>query len=164
MKNYIYLFLLVLFVFSCTPKIITDQTTTTDTPLVEDQPNHIYPQEKHLANMKQLTFGGDNAEAYFSFDNKNLVFQAANEKWDAPCDQIFMMSTEGYKGEKAPMLSTGQGRTTCSYFMPGNSEILYASTHLQDKECPESVRSVDGKYVWPIYESYDIFTADIAGW
>lgn len=113
--------------------------------------------------MKQLTFGGDNAEAYFSFDDKNLVFQASNKKWEADCDQIFMMPIEGYEGEKPPMLSTGLGRTTCSYFMPGNQEILYASTHLADKKCPESPRTVGGKYVWPIYESFDIFVADIEG-
>ncbi len=155
------LFLLpIIFLISCKSEV---NTTTTQKENTGKEVKHIYPQEKHLANMKQLTFGGDNAEAYFSFDNKNLVFQAANEKWDAPCDQIFMMSTNGYESEKAPMLSTGKGRTTCSYFMPGNSEILYASTHLKDEKCPESMRSMNGKYVWPIYESYDIFTADLQG-
>lgn len=158
--RYLLFLLPIIFLISCKSEV-NKETTQKESP--KDEVNHIYPQEKHLANMKQLTFGGDNAEAYFSFDNKNLVFQAANEKWNAPCDQIFMMSIDGYESEKAPMLSTGKGRTTCSYFMPGNSEILYASTHLKDKECPESVRSVDGKYVWPIYDSYDIFTADLQG-
>jgi len=161
MRNTILLLSLVTLIFACKQNSTDTQNSTTNS--TEKEVNHIYPQEKNLANMKQLTFGGDNAEAYFSFDNKNLVFQAANEKWDAPCDQIFMMSTDGYEGEKAPMLSTGKGRTTCSYFMPGNLEILYASTHLRDEKCPESVRSVDGKYVWPIYDSYDIFVADIEG-
>jgi Tol biopolymer transport system component len=122
-----------------------------------------YPQETNFSNMKQLTFGGDNAEAYFSFDNTQLVFQAANEDWNAPCDQIFYMSIDGYEGENPPMLSTGEGRTTCSYFMPGDTTVLYASTHLGGAECPETPPVVNGKYVWPIYESYDIFVADMKG-
>ena len=123
----------------------------------------LYPEEKHLKNMKQLTFGGDNAEAYFSFDNKNLVFQASYEKWGAKCDQIFMMPITGYTGDQPPMLSTGKGRTTCSYFMPGNKEIIYSSTHLGDDACPTAPRTVNGKYVWAIFEDFDIFVADLEG-
>jgi Tol biopolymer transport system component len=122
-----------------------------------------YEQEANLQNLRQLTFGGDNAEAYFSFDNSMLVFQAANENWDAPCDQIFYMPITGYDGERPPMLSTGKGRTTCAYFMPGDSTILYASTHLGDEACPETPPVINGKYVWPIYESYDIFVSDLEG-
>ncbi len=122
-----------------------------------------YPEETNISNLQQLTFGGDNAEAYFSYDNSQLVFQAANDAWDAPCDQIFLMSTDGYEGDRPPMLSTGKGRTTCSFFMPGDTAILYASTHLGGEECPETPPVVNGKYVWPIYESYDIFVADLQG-
>lgn len=162
MKNAVFTILLILLMAACKQDTQTktpegaSQKTSQESPL-------IYEKEKHLANMKQLTFGGDNAEAYFSFDNKNLVFQASNKAWSADCDQIFMMPIDGYKGEKPPMLSTGKGRTTCSYFMPGNKGVLYASTHLRDEKCPESPRTVDGKYVWPIYESFDIFIADIEG-
>lgn len=123
-----------------------------------------YDQEKNFKTIKQLTYGGDNAEAYFSFDNSKLVFQASNEKWDAPCDQIFMMPLTGTdKGAKPPLLSTGKGRTTCSYFMPGDSTVLYASTHLANAACPDAPRTVDGKYVWPIFESFDIFVSDLSG-
>jgi TolB protein len=122
-----------------------------------------YDQEKHLKNLKQLTFGGNNAEAYFSFDNSQLVFQSDYKKWGVECDQIFMMSTDGYTGDQPPMISTGDGRTTCSYFMPGDSLMLYASTHLADKACPEVPRFVDGKYVWAVYESFDIFIANKQG-
>lgn len=122
-----------------------------------------YEPEANLKNIRQLTFGGDNAEAYFSFDNSKLVFQAANEKWDVPCDQIFYMPISGYEGERPPMLSTGKGRTTCAYFMPGDTSVLYASTHLGGEACPETPPVVSGKYVWPIYESYDIFVADLEG-
>ena len=122
-----------------------------------------YSEEKHLNNVKQLTFGGDNAEAYFSFDSKKLVFQASNEKWGAECDQIFYMSIDGYEGDKPPLVSTGKGRTTCSYFMPGDQQIIYASTHLADEKCPEAPRVQNGKYVWAVFESFDIFLTDLEG-
>lgn len=156
-------FCLVAFV-SCSNTPQNTQDTTEETA-VEDATadSLIYPAEKHFANMKQLTFGGDNAEAYFSFDNQNLVFQASNPAWGAECDQIFYMPINGYTGQKPPLLSTGKGRTTCSYFMPGDSTILYASTHLADEACPETPRTVNGKYVWPVYESFDIFVADLQG-
>ncbi len=121
------------------------------------------PQEVHLKNLQQLTFGGDNAEAYFSFNDKYLVFQAANEKWQADCDQIFYMPANGYSGDKPPMLSTGKGRTTCSYFMPGNKSILYASTHLGDHACPHVQRPANGAYTWPIFPDFDIFVSDMDG-
>ncbi len=123
----------------------------------------IYPEEKHFSSLKQLTFGGDNAEAYFSFDNEFLVFQATNEKWDIACDQIFYMPVNGYEGEMPNMLSTGKGRTTCSYFLPGNKSIVYASTHKADEACPQTPRMVNGKYVWAVYASFDIYTADLEG-
>lgn len=125
-----------------------------------------YDQEKHLSNLRQLTFGGDNAEAYWSFDSKKLTFQATRPAWNAHCDQIFLLDTEAeLDTAKAPQLiSTGNGRTTCSYFMPGDSTILYASTHEADKACPPAPeRMVDGKYVWPIYASFDIYVTDLKG-
>ena len=128
-----------------------------------DTKTFLYEGEKHFKNMKQLTFGGDNAEAYFSFDNKNLVFQASNSKWGAECDQIFMMSVDGADGKIPPMLSTGKGRTTCSYFMPGDKSIIYSSTHLGNEACPDAPRTVNGKYVWPVFSDFDIFVADLEG-
>ncbi len=125
-----------------------------------------YPEEKHLKNVRQLTFGGDNAEAYWSFDDRYLVFQATNPEWGAECDQIFYMDTKNppEKGEVPKMLSTGKGRTTCSYFMKGNKKIVYASTHEDDPACPPTPeRRADGKYVWPIFEGFDIYVADLDG-
>ncbi len=123
-----------------------------------------YEQESHLKNIRQLTFGGNNAEAYFSYDNKFLVFQSDFAEWGVACDQIFYMPVTGHGDRPPKMLSNGSGRTTCSFFMGGNQSIVYASTHLGGAECPEEPpRRVDGKYVWPIYETYDIFTADLEG-
>lgn len=125
-----------------------------------------YANEKHLKNVRQLTFGGDNAEAYFSFDNKALIFQATNKNWNAECDQIFYydLSIKNPQKYLPKMVSTGKGRTTCSYFLPGNKTFIYASTHLGGDACPPTPeRRTDGKYVWPIYDSYDIFMADLNG-
>jgi TolB protein len=125
-----------------------------------------YETEVHLKNMRQLTFGGDNAEAYWSFDSRYLTFQATRPAWNASCDQIFLMDTRASVDTTVipQMLSTGKGRTTCSYFMPGDSTVLYASTHEADENCPPAPeRTVDGKYVWPIYTSFDIYVADLKG-
>jgi len=126
-----------------------------------------YDQEIHLHHMKQLTFGGDNAEAYWSFDSEKLVFQAANNAWGAPCDQIFWMDLEAeleVKGNGLNQISNGQGRTTCAYFLPGDTSVVFASTHLVDSLCPAvPPRGPNGEYVWPIYAAYDIFTYDLQG-
>ena len=126
----------------------------------------VYENESHFRNMKQLTFSGDNAEAYFSFNDEKLVFQSNNKDWNVDCDQIFITDTNNYTmmTDMPKKISTGLGRTTCSYFMPGDSTIIYASTHLENASCPHVPdRRTDGKYVWPIYDSYDIFIADLEG-
>jgi len=125
-----------------------------------------YPEEKHFKNLRQLTFGADNAEAYWSFDGKMITFQSNNKAWGVNCDQIFYMPVNGEDlrdGHKPHMISNGEGRTTCSYFMKGNKTILYASTHLGGKECPPEPSRSAGKYLWPIYDSFDIFIAGLDG-
>ncbi|MBL7858381.1 MAG: PD40 domain-containing protein [Cyclobacteriaceae bacterium] len=125
-----------------------------------------YPQEKHLKDLRQITFGGDNAEAYWSFDSKKLVFQSNNKAWGLQCDQIFVTPISGIdlKQSKPQQISSGLGRTTCAYFLPGNKTVLYASTHLGGAECPqEPERTPGGKYLWSIYDTYDIFVADLKG-
>lgn len=125
-----------------------------------------YPGEKHLKNIRQLTFGGDNAEAYFSFNNQKIVFQSNYSGWDVNCDHIFYFNLEqgNMKQKDPPMISNGNGRTTCAYFLPGDSLVLYASTHQHQKNCPEPPpRRKHGAYVWPIYDNYDIFVASLNG-
>lgn len=127
----------------------------------------LYPgEEKHLSNVRQLTFGGDNAEAYFSFDSKQITFQAHNKAWDNECDQIYHFNLDNgdMKGGAPQLISTGKGRTTCSYFLPGDSMILYASTHENDPACPPApAPRADHKYVWAIYPGFDIYVADLKG-
>ena len=123
--------------------------------------------EKHLKNLRQITFGGDNAEAYFSPDSKKLCFQTNNPKWGLKCDQIYRMDLQASKSDTAfqpHLISTGEGRTTCAYYLPGNKEILYASTHLAGKECPPApAPRADRKYLWAVYPEFDIFVADENG-
>lgn len=113
----------------------------------------LHPKEKHLRNLKQLTFGGENAEAYFSADGKQLIFQSTRD--GRGCDQIYTMNVDG---SNVKMISTGEGRTTCSYFFPAGKRVLYSSTHLGDKQCPPKPDFSRG-YVWAVYSSFDIFTA-----
>ena len=111
------------------------------------------PQETHLRNLRQLTFGGENAEAYFSADDRRLIFQT--HQGEGSCDQIYVMDREGGSPR---LVSTGKGRTTCAYFFPDGQRILYASTHLGSAACPPPPDYSRG-YVWPLEKSYDIFTA-----
>ena len=125
-----------------------------------------YPEENHFKNIRQLTFGGDNAEAYWSFDGKSIVFQRASLKNNIPCDQIFV-GVIPKKGEpfEYKMVSTGKGRTTCAYFTRDNKHVIYASTHEGADSCPPPVdRSKYGnRYIWPVYDSYDIYLSDLDG-
>ena len=125
-----------------------------------------YPEEKHFRNVQQLTFGADNAEAYWSYDGKHIVFQRTAPKDGIPCDQIFVGRIPR-KGEPFTykMVSTGKGRTTCAFFMKDGKHVVYASTHEGGDTCPPPVdRSKYGnRYIWPVYGSYDIYMADLTG-
>ncbi|MCS7014396.1 MAG: hypothetical protein RMI34_02310 [Chloroherpetonaceae bacterium] len=114
-------------------------------------------EEKFLANVRQLTFGGENAEAYLSFDETKIIFQSRQLGQD--CDQIYIMNLDG-SGKR--LVSTGKGRTTCSYFLPDGKTILYASTHLASPDCPPPPDFSKG-YTWALYKGYDIFFADTSG-
>ena len=111
----------------------------------------------HLDNIKQLTFGGQNAEAYWAPDGKRIVFQSTRDKLE--CDQIFVMNVDG---SDQRMVSTGKGRTTCGYFLADNQHILYASTHEAGEVCPPAADRSKG-YVWAVYPSYDIYLATTDG-
>jgi Tol biopolymer transport system component len=111
------------------------------------------PNEKHLVNIRQLSFGGENAEAYFSGDGSHLIFQSKRD--GRQCDQIYTMRTDG---TDVHMVSTGKGKTTCSYYFPDKERILFSSTHGASSECPPPADYSHG-YVWPIYPEFDIYTA-----
>lgn len=116
-----------------------------------------FPGEDHLRNIRQLTFGGQNAEAYFSFDGTELIFQSTRD--DRQCDAIFRMDADG---GNVRQVSSGQGVTTCAFIAPDNRSIIYASTHLAEEACPPKPDYSQG-YVWPLHEAYDIFRAGPEG-
>jgi Tol biopolymer transport system component len=120
-----------------------------------------YPQEIHLKNIRQLTFGGDNAEAYWSFDGSMLCFQRSGKAYGLDCDQIFYgkVNENQFNPQR---ISTGTGRTTCAFFMPGDSLILFSSTHHANASCPH-FQSIPGKYLWPVFNDYEIYVADLKG-
>jgi Tol biopolymer transport system component len=113
--------------------------------------------EHYFREMRQLTNGGENAEAYFSFDETRLIFQSSRDTF--ACDQQFVMS---FATGEARLVSTGLGRTTCGYFLPGDKRVLYASTHHHYAACPPTPDFSRG-YVWAVYPEYDIFTAGLDG-
>lgn len=116
----------------------------------------ILPQEKHLRNIRQLTFGGKNAEAYFSFDGTKLIFQSTRDGFQ--CDQIFIMNVDGSQVRR---VSTGKGQTTCAYFFPGDRKILYSSTHPIGPDCPPAPPR-GKRFIWPLHP-FEIFTANVDG-
>ncbi len=124
-----------------------------------------FGQETNLKNIQKLTFGGDNAEAYFSPDGSKLTLQISNPKANIPCDQIFLydLAKKTVGTENLSLISTGKGRTTCSYFMPDGKHIIYASTHASSSECPAPPKPHDGKYLWAVYPEFDIYIADLNG-
>jgi len=161
-KHFFYFALLVLITISCKKDEKKANQDTQTVEVVND--TLIYPEETHFKSLKQITFGGDNAEAYWSFDDKQIIFQSNNKAWGVNCDQMFLMNVgETFENTMPPMISTGKGRTTCAYFLPDNEHIVYASTHLGGDECPDTPLRQNGKYVWPIYDTYDIFVADLKG-
>lgn len=110
--------------------------------------------ETHLAEVRQLTFGGENAEAYWSPDGSELVFQSTRTPYE--CDQIFRMPISDPAA--LTLVSTGQGRTTCGYFTADNERLIFSSTHSSGEQCPVVPERSQG-YVWPLYESYQIYSA-----
>ena len=133
---------------------------------VSEAPSLAYDQEVQLANVRQLTYGGDNAEAYWAFNNDALVYQTTQPQAGIPCDRIFVMPLDEEAtadGKRKPVqISNGLGRTTCPYFLPGDSVVVFASTHAADSACPEvPERGPEGRYVWPIYDSYDMYLKNL---
>jgi len=134
--------------------VLNSCTTGSDKEISE---KYRFNKEKHLKNLRMLTEEGENAEAYFSFDEKSLIFQGRHAPYQ--CDQIFTMDLDG---SHKKLVSTGMGRTTCSFYMPGDQSIIYASTHLADKNCPPPPDYSKG-YVWKVYKSYDLFVSKLDG-
>ncbi len=129
-------------------------------------------ESRHLRNFRQLTFGGDNAEAYFSADGRAISFQSNNPKWNLQCDQIFYLSlADSLKMRdtnfRPNRISTGRGVTTCAFVMPDGKHVLFASTHNADSTCTAKPVITNQKYLrkylWAVHKTYDVFVADLNG-
>ncbi len=150
------------------PRIDTVGVTSGAAPYDPSRDSLRFDGEAHIRNVRQLTFGGNNAEAYWSFDDKHLIFQSDWGRINSQgCDQQFVMSSRGEVLPGAEMdryrrVSTGQGRTTCGYFLP-DGRVVFASTHRTSRECPTVEAPTGGRYVWSIYDSFDIYTANADG-
>jgi TolB protein len=132
-------------------------TGPVSTPAAPPASNLLAPgEEKHLAHIRQLTFGGQNAEAYWSADGTRLIFQSDEGK--LPCDQIFTMKADGSDRRR---ISNGEGKTTCSYFFPAGDRVIYASTFGAGAACPPRPDRSHG-YVWAL-DDYDIYSAKADG-
>ncbi|HYI02100.1 M20/M25/M40 family metallo-hydrolase [Hyalangium sp.] len=141
---------------SCTTPSSTGPSPEDPPPAATSSvPATLLPEEVRLAELRQLTFGGENAEAYWSFDGKQLSFQA--RRGDMGCDRIFRMTVDPVaQTQVEKQLSSGQGATTCAHFLPGDQELIYASTHLGGDACPPKPDHSMG-YVWALYDTYDVF-------
>jgi Tol biopolymer transport system component len=134
------------FAAACTPQSSSDSATAVDDAV----------ESRHLTNVRKLTDGGENAEAYFSRDGQRLIFQSTRD--GRTCDQQYTMKVDGTDLKR---VSNGQGKTTCGYYMDGDRRILYASTHAADTACPPRPDPSKG-YVWGL-DPFDIYTANADG-
>ncbi|MGE5106741.1 MAG: TolB family protein [Sphingobacteriales bacterium] len=163
MRKLIYFYPLILLIL--VSFLTNNAKLTTHASLFTEDTLH-YPEEKHFKNLQQLTFGGDNAEAYFSFDGKWIIFQRTNPKEGIMCDEMFIGKVPKY-GEQFvyKKISSGKGRATCGAIMKDGKHIIYASTHLGADTCPPvpDRKKYGNKYIWPLYDSYDIFMAGMNG-
>lgn len=157
MRTSVYLVLLTL-LFTVSNNPIT--ASSSEASSAADSSAIHFAQEGHLKNVRQLSFGGENAEAYWNFSDTRLTYQYTNKSKGVLCDQIYLMNIAD---TTSSLISTGKGRTTCSFFLPGDSQILYASTHLKMDSCPPEPGHEHGKYLWPLYPEYEIFIADLKG-
>ena len=117
-----------------------------------------YEGEIHFGAIRRLTTEGENAEGYFGFGGDRIVYQATFG--DMGCDQIFELDL--LTGARR-MVSTGLGRTTCSFFLPNDDKVLFASTHGAADDCLPNADFSQG-YVWKIYPEYDLWVRDLETW
>lgn len=148
-----------LFALSACSKTGSPESPAAPAPATTAKPAAAAGAEKHLANLRQITTGGENAEAYWSFDGRSLSMQSTRE--GAACDRIWRID-DVLGTPKFAQCSSGKGRTTCAYFTPGDQKILYASTHQAGSDCPPTPDHSKG-YVWPLYPTYDIYLANRDG-
>lgn len=118
----------------------------------------LLPGEEHLAHLWMLTAGGQNAEGYWGFAGNRLVLQRRERDLGIDCDRIFV--TDADTGA-LKQISNSRGVTTCSYFLPGDEQIVYASTQSHQEGCPPPPDMSQG-YTWMVHPEYEIYVHDLA--
>lgn len=141
-------------VLSCGRQVVVSSSPSAESPQAKAIASE--PGESHLTNIRQLTFGGENAEAYFSADGHWLTFQSTRD--GRSCDQQYVMRVDGSGLRR---ISDGTGKTTCGYFIHGGRRLVYASTHAADTACPPRPDPSRG-YVWGL-DPFDLYTANPDG-
>ncbi|MBD0316309.1 MAG: PD40 domain-containing protein [Nitrospiraceae bacterium] len=158
-------------VSGCLAVLVSAVVAAADPAKKEDKAVAQKTSERHLANIRQLTFGRQNAEAYFSFSGNKLIFQSTNN-WmkdtyaatqkpadvGLGCYQQYIMDLDS---DSVRLVSTGMGATTCGYFLPGDRRVLYSSTHAAGPNCPPKPKR-DGAYRWAL-DDYDLYAVRIDG-
>ena len=158
-------------VSGCLAVLVSAVVSAADPAKKEDKGVAQKTSERHLANIRQLTFGRQNAEAYFSFSGNKLIFQSTNN-WmkdtyaatqkpadvGLRCYQQYIMDLDN---DSVRLVSTGMGATTCGYFLPGDRRVLYSSTHAAGPNCPPKPKR-DGAYRWAL-DDYDLYAVRIDG-
>jgi TolB protein len=122
-------------------------------------PAEIHTGERHFRNLRQLTFGGENAEGYWGPDGKAIVYQHRDAAEGVACDQEYVIDLATGKSRR---VSDGKGRVTCGYLYDGGRRVLYGTTALADAACPAAPDMSKG-YVWPMHAGYDIVSHALDG-
>jgi hypothetical protein len=160
--------LLGLFITACGEKQ-PPKTPPVEAPKIPLSPVPVVAAETHLKDLKQVTLAGENAEAYWAWGGGDLILQSRTG--DKDCDRIYRMPLgsvfdlpPGSRETVPPLIpvSDGKGATTCSFFEPGDRKVIFASTELGGAGCPPKPDHSQG-YVWALYDTYDIFSADSNG-
>jgi len=151
--------------------LVGEQAGLAEVPPSKPQMIPAHQAERHLKNIRQLTVGRQNAEAYFSFSGNKLIFQSTNDWMKEPsatglapadaglgCYQMYVMDLDS---GSIRLVSTGTGATTCGYFFPGDRRLLYSSTHASGASCPPKPKRSEA-YRWAL-DDYDIYAANIDG-
>lgn len=134
--------------------VLSQPAPTQASPMTEWPKNRAFAPESgelHLKNLRQLTFGGQNAEAYFNLKGNKLTYQTRQPNY--PDEQIYTMNIDGSNRTR---ISTGKGRTTCSYFSPDEKWVYFSSTHFAQPGGQPPIDMSKG-YVWMVNPNFILY-------
>ena len=108
-----------------------------------------------IENVQQLSFQGDNGEAYFNSDDSKVIFQSKRNNNN--CDKLYIVDING---NNLTEFVAKDGAFTCAYFSLDDRYIFFSSTMHLGSECPEIYKDPNPrKYIWPLRD-YEIFRYD----